>query len=122
LFPVGDEFHIFDWKTGESGKYVQFDIQLKAYASWTKYHLDASISKIRTYIVLLQPEFKEHQLRFNEVDMESFVELVERQTKAMDSYCEEAEFNIPKPKEAFPMTPHVKLCEYCNYRELCDRT
>ena len=121
MFPVGHEFHIFDWKTGESGKYSQFDIQMKAYASWAKYHLDAPISKIRTYIVLLQPEFSERPLQFNEADMESFLQLVEKQTEAMYDYCVEPDFNMPKPKDAFPMTPHVKLCQHCNFRELCDR-
>jgi hypothetical protein len=121
LFPVNGDFYIFDWKTGEKGKYSQFDIQLKAYASWTRFHLDAPLQNIQAHIVLLQPQFEEHQMSFNDYDMEIFLDLVKSQTDLMLSYCAEPDFNIPKPREDFPMTENTKLCGYCNYRELCGR-
>jgi hypothetical protein len=53
--------------------------------------------------------------------MIDFGKMVREQTNEMYGLCLEVENNIPKPKQAFPMTQIVALCGYCNFRELCKR-
>jgi hypothetical protein len=116
LFPIEGEFHIFDWKTGESGGYAEFNIHLKAYAAWARYHFDAAISDTRTYIVLLRPEFTEHLLQLNDYDMDEFATLVRVQHEAMLSYCDEPDQDYPKAKEEFPMSSVTGLVRLCRER------
>lgn len=122
IFRVDNDLFIFDWKTGESGGYAQFEIQLMVYAAWAKYHLDTDLSNVTSHIVLLKPGFAEYSLKFKDYDIDTrLTDLVRNQQNEMFSFCADPDQNIPKPKEEFPMTPHEGLCKYCNFRELCDR-
>ncbi len=119
LFPLGDEIYVLDWKTGkQSGKHLD---QLKGYAAWVSFHFEKDWPQIKSFVAYLLPEYDERSLTINEFDIEEFTERIRRETDAMYEYCAEPEFNIPKEKEAFPMTENLKLCKFCNFRELCGR-
>ncbi len=119
LFPIGNEIHVIDWKTGKkSDKHRE---QLRGYAVWVRFHYDKDWSEIKPTVAYLLPEYEENSVGINEFDIEDFSEKIRRETEAMYEYCQEPELNIPKEKEAFPMTENLKLCKFCNYRELCDR-
>ena len=120
LFPIGDEIHVIDWKTGkvQEGKHGE---QLRGYAAWAHFHFEKDWSLIKPTVAYLLPEYKENSVEINEFDIEEFSEKIRRETEAMYEYCELPEQNFPKEKDNFPMTDNTKLCKYCNYRELCGR-
>jgi len=119
LFPIGDELHVIDWKTGKkSGKHLE---QLKGYAAWVHFHYGKEWNEIKTTVAYLFPVYEENSVPINEYDITDFTEKIRRETEAMYGFCQEPELNIPKEKDAFPMTENTKLCNYCNFRELCDR-
>jgi hypothetical protein len=39
----------------------------------------------------------------------------------MYGYCADVDKNKPKDISEFEMTPHEKLCKYCNFKEYCGR-
>ena len=120
IFPIGDELHILDWKTGKED-YRKHSTQLRGYAYWANFHLEKEYAQIQTTIAHLLPEYKENSQRVNEYDIEDFSNVVKGQTQEMYTLCAEPELNIPLPKEEFRMTPHENFCKTCKFRELCDR-
>lgn len=120
LFPIGDELHILDWKTGKED-FKKHHVQLRGYAYWAHYHFEKEYSLIETTVAHLLPTYNEHPQRINEYDIEDFSSVVRSQTEEMYAYCAEPELNIPLPKEEFRMTPHENFCKTCKFRELCDR-
>lgn len=120
MFPIGDELHIIDWKTGKPD-YSKHSIQLKGYAGWANFQFGTDVSMIRPTVAYLLPEYTENTVALNLYDIDEFADLIRAQTEAMYQYCEIPETNFPKAKEAFAMTPHEGFCRFCKYRELCDR-
>lgn len=120
LFPIGDELHIIDWKTGKQD-YRKHSTQLRGYAYWANFHLQKDYSLIETTIAHLLPEYKESSARLNEYDIEDFADVVRSQTDDMYAFCADAELNVPLSKDAFAMTEHVNFCKKCKFRELCER-
>lgn len=122
MFPVGDELHIIDWKTGkQDGNINKHTTQLKGYAGWAKFQFGAEYSKVKPTAAYLLPEYSENSIDVNEYDLDEFSGMIRRQTEHMKQYCEDADQNIPRPKEEFPMTEKMNLCGFCKYRELCGR-
>lgn len=120
LFPIDDELHIIDWKSGKED-YPKHSTQLKGYAGWANFQFGTEISSIKPTIAYLLPEYKENSIVLNAYDIDDFSSLVRTQTEEMYDFCEIPELNIPRPKEEFKMTEHEAFCKYCKYRELCDR-
>ena len=120
MFPIEDELHILDWKTGKE-HYAKYSTQLQGYAGWANFHFGKEYSKIKTTIAYLLPEYKEKSVEVTEFHIDDFTERVRSQTDEMYKYCSEPELNIPMAKEIFKMTPAVNFCKYCRFRELCDR-
>ena len=120
MFPIEDELHILDWKTGKE-HYAKYSTQLHGYAGWANFHFGKEYSKIKTTIAYLLPEYKEKSVEITEFHIDDFTEHVRSQTDEMYKYCSEPEFNIPLAKDVFKMTPVVNFCKYCKFRELCDR-
>lgn len=120
MFPIEDELHIVDWKTGKPD-YSKHSIQLKGYAGWANFQFGTDISKIKPTVAYLLPEYSENTVTVNVYDIDDFADLVRSQTEEMYKFCEIPETNFPLPKESFPMTPHENFCKFCKYRELCGR-
>lgn len=120
MFPIGDELHIIDWKTGKPD-YSKHSIQLKGYAGWANFQFGTDVSMIRPTVAYLLPEYSENSVTLNMYDIDEFADLIRSQTEQMYQFCEIPETNFPLPKEAFAMTPHLGFCKFCKYRELCDR-
>ncbi len=121
LFPIGDELHIIDWKTGKQD-HRKHRTQLRGYAYWANFHLEKDYTLIETTIAHLLPEYKENSVRLNEYDIEDFSDVVRSQTNEMYAYCADHELNVPLPKDQFTMTEHHNFCKTCKYRELCERS
>lgn len=119
-FPIGDEIHIVDWKTGKED-FPKHLTQLRGYAYWAHFHFEKSYPLIETTIAHLLPDYRERTQRINEYDIEDFSSIVRAQTEDMYQFCGEPDLNIPLPKQEFQMTPHENFCKTCKFRELCGR-
>ena len=117
LFPVGDEFHILDWKTGGKDRYKHSN-QLIGYAAAAHNNFNAPWKNIFPKIVYLYPEFDEFELDLKE-DVSVFFEKVKTQTEEMYGFCSDVNRNVPLPIDAFTLSPSRSNCVYCNFQELC---
>ena len=118
LFPINEKMYIVDWKTGKPDV-EKHRKQLLGYATWASFHFEMDPENIISIVSYLMPEYNETQMPFNEWDVEEFASQVKEETEEMYHYCKDVEKNIPIEKEKFTKTPHQKLCQYCNYYELC---
>lgn len=120
VFPIDDELHIVDWKTGKED-YRKHSTQLRGYAYWANFHFEKEYRLIETTVAHLLPAYIEHAQRVNEYDIEDFAQVVRSQTEEMYAYCSDIEMNRPLAKEEFRMTSNENFCKTCKFRELCDR-
>lgn len=118
LFPVGNEVHILDWKTGKRDE-VKHKRQLAGYVAAACSNFGFSVENVYARIVYLYPAFDELETRLTHSELRSFLELVQQQTSHMHAYCKDIEHNLPKPIEEFAPSPSPSTCGMCNYRELC---
>jgi CRISPR/Cas system-associated exonuclease Cas4 (RecB family) len=117
LFPMDDKLYILDWKTGKPSlkKHTK---QLTGYSVWANYHFNKPVKDIVPIIVYLYPNYDEKTIEVDEKIIEDFSKQVEEEIKEMYAYLQDIDRNIPKDKAAFA-TLENRMCNYCNYRELC---
>lgn len=120
LFPLDGVLYIIDWKTGKIDTYKHMD-QLKGYATWASFHFEKSYDLIKPSIAYLLPEYDQRELSINEYEITKFTERIKEETEAMYAYCDDYEFNLPLEKKDFPLTENLRICAYCNFREICGR-
>jgi CRISPR/Cas system-associated exonuclease Cas4 (RecB family) len=120
LFPLRQKLYILDWKTGKH-KEQRHSAQLRGYAAWAACHYERSIDQISPIIAYLLPEYEEVGVHLNEYDHEDFARRIRQETAEMYRYCRDVAENIPLDKRSFPLKNNPLNCQYCNYRELCDR-
>ncbi len=119
LFPVGDEVHILDWKSGKKQE-EKHRAQLLGYA------LAASVNnpsidrtKFIPRIIYMYPSLDELSFCITEQDLTHFEETVKIQTEMMHAFCDNIEQNIPKPFHCFEKTNFTALCSNCSFQEPC---
>jgi len=117
LFPVDDEVHILDWKTGSRDTYKHSN-QLSGYAAAAHNNFNIPWNMIFPKIVYLYPEFDEFECNLSK-DNTDFFQKVQEQTDEMYAFCSDVANNMPLPMKHFPKTPSQGMCSYCNYQELC---
>lgn len=120
LFPLGDEFYILDWKTGQSSE-EKHSKQLIGYAAWASFHFKKDPINIQPIIAYLYPDYNEIEVSVNEFDIQEFSIKVRQETEDMYEYCVDVNENIPKEKDSFELIGNKTFCNYCNYQELCGR-
>lgn len=120
LFPLGDEIHVIDWKTGKVDSTKHSD-QLKGYVTWVAFHFGKSYEQIKPTVAYLLPEYSENSLVIDEFEITDFSIQIRKQTDQMYEYCIDPEANTPLAIDQFPLTKNLRICKYCNFRELCDR-
>jgi hypothetical protein len=118
LFPVDNEIHILDWKTGAKDTY-KHSRQLIGYAAAAGGNFGIPAGAIFPKIIYLHPAFEEFEIPLAEQDFPAFHEKARVQTEEMQSFCADAQNNTPKPIEEFPLTPSQAICRFCNFQELC---
>ena len=118
LSPVGDHFHILDWKTGKADP-EKHRKQLVGYAVWASYHFEVGAEKVVPTIAYLHPRYEEVEEVFNAFDLEHFAIQVRAETDEMREYCRDVEQNIPLDKEQFPLVDDPRICSHCEFRGLC---
>lgn len=118
LFPIGEELHIIDWKTGKPDP-DKHRKQLIGYSTWASYHFDAEPVDVRPTIAYLHPNYHEVHETFNAFDLENFAIQVRAETEEMYKYCRDVDNNIPLDKAEFPLVDNQRICAFCNYRGIC---
>ncbi|MDR1474636.1 MAG: PD-(D/E)XK nuclease family protein [Endomicrobium sp.] len=118
LFPVGDKIYIMDWKTGKADD-AKHSKQLTGYSLWANYHFGEKVSDIVPMVVYLYPQYKEKNVKINDLSISEFANTVESETKDMYEYLVNIERNIPKDKKEFPVAGNIFFCKYCSYKEIC---
>ena len=118
LLPVQQELFVIDWKTGKQDE-DKHGAQLIGYAAWASFHFETDPQAIRPVIAYLSPDYIEMELRLERKDVGEFEQRVRVETDEMFAYCQDMGKNIPKEKSVFPKTNNRRICEYCNFRELC---
>jgi len=118
LFPIGDEYHIIDWKTGKTDA-DKHRKQLIGYSTWASYHFETKPTNVKPTIAYLHPDYHEVHETFNAYDLENFAIQVRAETEEIYEYCRDVEQNIPLDKSEFPMVDNQRICEHCNFRGIC---
>jgi hypothetical protein len=118
LFPLNDEIYIIDWKTGKPNE-QKHRKQLIGYATWASNQFDHAPEKIIPIIANLWPEYVETTFKLNQFDIQELALRIKEESRDMYAYCADVEQNIPRGKDAFSKTTISKICNYCNFRELC---
>ena len=118
MFPVGDDLHIVDWKTGKEDP-DKHRKQLLGYSTWASYHFEVEAARVMPSIAYLKPEYCEVHETFNTFDLENFAIQVKAETEEMYDYCRDVKNNIPIAKEEFPRVDKESICSYCNFRGVC---
>ncbi|MBW2709724.1 MAG: PD-(D/E)XK nuclease family protein [Deltaproteobacteria bacterium] len=118
MFPVHDRLFIMDWKTGKPDL-KKHRRQMVGYTAWAAYHFEKEPAKISPIVAYLHPDYKEIDITVNSSDIEAFAKQIRKETADMNKFCQDVQKNIPKDKALF--TPQKsRLCDYCNFRALCD--
>jgi len=118
LFPIGDQLHILDWKTGKQDP-EKHRKQLVGYSAWASYHFEVGAEKVVPTIAYLDPKYEEVEEVFNAFDLEHFAIQVRAETEEMQEYCRDVEQNIPVDKSEFPLIDDPRICSHCEFRGLC---
>ena len=118
LFPFNDKTYIIDWKTGKEDR-NKHDKQLTGYVCWASYHFKNNPEQYLAISAYLDPTYREKEVEFKNYQIENFIHTVHTETEEMHSFCENVSENIPVPKEKFKKTTNGKICNYCNFREIC---
>ncbi len=119
LFPVGDDIHILDWKSGKPhvGKHSK---QLMGYALATKVNNPSvSGSNIIPKIVYMYPEIDELEVTLTDDTLNKFCHEVTAQSEEMHGFCKDIDKNIPRDFHEFEKTTYTQLCSYCQFQEPC---
>jgi len=119
FLPNDGKIFIIDWKTGRQRE-EKHRKQMCGYVLWAYNQLDGEEKEIVPVIAYVTPEYSEVQLEFNKYDLVDFGATVNDETQEMYSYCSDIENNIPKDKETFHKTEYDSVCDYCNFREVCE--
>ncbi len=117
LFPVGEEIHILDWKTGARDP-VKHTAQLMGYSVAANSNFGIPWNRIFPKIVYLNPVYDELEISFKEQELEEFFQKIRAQTDEMCSFCKDVQENIPLQMDSFTPTPS-SLCRNCKYQEIC---
>ncbi|MFQ5486205.1 MAG: RecB family exonuclease [Desulfobacterales bacterium] len=120
LFVIDEKIIILDWKTGKRDE-KKHRKQLFGYSTWAAHHLKASAPDINAAIAYLRPSYEEVALTPSTEDLKSFNARIGVETKEMNAFCSDVQENIPNDKASFQMIPQSIFCNYCNFKELCDR-
>jgi len=118
LFPIGDQLHILDWKTGKQDL-EKHRKQLVGYSAWASYHFEVGVEKVVPTIAYLDPRYAEVEEVFNAFDLEHFAIQVRAESEEMQEYCRDVEQNIPAEKSEFPLIDDPRICSHCEFRGLC---
>lgn len=120
LFPTGDETIIMDWKTGNASPTHQKQLLGYVLAAQTEFAINPTKTTTKA-VYIAESGVEEVAFHPTIEELENYKLEIANQAKEMYGYCADIDKNKPKDIAEFEMTPHEKLCNYCNFKEYCGR-
>ena len=112
---------IFDWKTGKDDG-AAAAVQIGTYALYAMKKWNVPVGQIRAFLFYLSvsnPKPKEQAV--DEDLLQSARETITASVAMMKELLADPVKNVPKPKEAFPFTDNVRLCDFCSFYKICEK-
>ena len=119
----GGIVEIYDWKTGkDGGDGASPGIQIGTYAIYAMRKWSIPLNGVRAFLFNLTraPAAAQEQL-LTERLIKDTKSAIQKSIEGMRLLLADGQKNIPKPKEDFPFTENVRLCESCNFLKICDK-
>ncbi len=120
LFPKGEETIIMDWKTGSASPTHRNQLLGYVLAAQTEFSINPQKTTTKA-VYIAENEVEEVAFNPSLEELENYKMEIALQAKEMYGYCADVDKNKPKDISEFEMTPHEKLCSYCNFKEYCGR-
>jgi hypothetical protein len=120
LFPMGDETIIMDWKTGGASPSHRNQLLGYVLAAQTEFAINPLKTTTKA-VYIAENEVEEVAFHPTIEELANYKLEIANQAQEMYGYCAEVDKNKPKDISEFEMTPHEKLCSYCNFKEYCGR-
>ncbi len=112
---------IYDWKTGKSDP-EGAKLQIGAYALYAMERWNVPLGDIRAYLFNLSaPLPVPDRQAINEDLLALTRKAMTESIAAMRGLLADPVKNIPKPRENFPFTENVRLCDFCNFYKICEK-
>lgn len=109
---------IVDWKTGKETMDDRHQLAIYAMYISKKYHVPLDQIEIRNEY-LLTGECRTHEMR--ESDLMDVYNIMKLSLVEMGKYVVDEEENKPVELSFFSKTEHIKKCDHCNFRQICER-
>ena len=93
--------------------------QLSVYALYARSELNCALSDLRVAPVYLLSGGKLIEHSLTQEDLDRTRALVQRSSEEMTQYLYNPIENVARIED-FPITPEVKRCPSCNFREICE--
>jgi len=113
-FRDGEYLHVVDWKTGKADTYWEM-VQVTCYALFAQEKWDVSLAQVVPRVVHLSPEFHESEVEFTPRTVREVLAIIH------DSLADLRSVDPAQAGEdAFPLTPELGRCQWCQFRGMCD--
>ena len=116
VFWKGDKYVIVDWKTGGLNS-SDDSLQMLAYALWAKYKFECPLDTIILHRVYLD----NNTFSTFHVDEKDMVRAEGRILQDLDRMQEVDNYGMQGLVEAFTPCAQPKICELCQYQEICPK-
>ena len=121
MLPVNNDVYILDWKTGKED-FTKHKKQLIGYSLFANYHFNKSFDKIIPILVYLKDSYQEVIANITPQEVLDFEETAKMESLEMKTLNEDVEKNTPLPKEVFKMINNDKICAWCEFKKLCNKS
>lgn len=109
---------VVDWKTGKSRE--GYDEQVLGYVLYLSLRYRLPIERIKASLVYLN-EGIEQTVEVDAQAIETFHAHFKKSVAQMKALLRDPDANVPKEREAFPLTDNLEDCARCVFRRPCGR-
>lgn len=117
-----DVIEIYDWKTGKNDSEAAA-IQIGAYALYAMGKWNVPLSQIRAYLFNLGSALPAPQEQaLSERLLDETRAAMKASIQAMRLLLDDPLKNVPKAIHEFTLTENARLCGFCNFYRICERS
>lgn len=115
------KIEIYDWKTGKNDN-TDAGIQIGAYTLYAMQKWKIDHTDIRAYLFnLSQSAPTPDEQPVDEALLQKASQAMRESIVAMKKLLLDAKKNIPLPRENFTFTENTRLCDFCNFKKICEK-
>jgi hypothetical protein len=116
VLTMGDECHIYDWKSGGVAPLVAD--QLAVYALGAMMRWKYAQEKVRVYVAYLGDDTV-REVTCTVHDIVRIRDTITDTAAAMLSFCGDTGRNTPRPRKDYPLCRDASVCSSCAFRQVC---